>query len=275
MKDNIVAAVQMNSGEDKDSNIKMAQRLIRIAWEKGAKMVVLPELFNWRGEPEKEKKYSETIPGKTTKAMARIAASLNIYLVAGSITETIAGNKKTYNSSVLFGPEGDILAVYRKLHLFDASQLVGGFNVMESETKKKGQEIVTASTMMGKIGLTICYDLRFPELYRRLTKKGINIAVAPSAFTFNSGKAHWETLVRARAIENQIYLIASNQYGKNPLGYEDFGNSLIIDPWGKILAGIEKGDGVITAKINLRYQELLRKSFPVLQHIREDIAGTE
>jgi len=275
MKDNIVAAVQMNSGEDKDSNIKMAQRLIRIAWEKGAKMVVLPELFNWRGEPEKEKKYSETIPGKTTKAMARIAASLNIYLVAGSITETIAGNKKTYNSSVLFGPEGDILAVYRKLHLFDASQLVGGFNVMESETKKKGQEIVTASTLMGKIGLTICYDLRFPELYRRLTKKGINIAVAPSAFTFNSGKAHWETLVRARAIENQIYLIASNQYGKNPLGYEDFGNSLIIDPWGKILAGIEKGDGVITAKINLRYQELLRKSFPVLQHIREDIAGTE
>ena len=272
----IVAAVQMNSGPDKEKNIDTAKRLIKIACQRGAKLVILPELFNWRGKPEDERRFSETIPGKTTKIMAKISASLKIYLLAGSITETIKDNNKTYNSSVFLGPSGDIMAVYRKLHLFDAA-MMGCPTVKEPESKERGKEVVAVDTPLGKIGLTICYDLRFPELYRRLIKEEVKIVGIPSAFTFDTGKVHWEVLVRARAIENQIYVIAPNQFGKNPMGYKDFGNSLIVDPWGKVLArqGQEQGEGVITAEIRLDYQDKLRRFFPVLKNIRRDIWGDD
>jgi predicted amidohydrolase len=264
----LAAALQMNAGPDKAGNLERAERLVRVAAARGANLVALPEVFNWRGKRNEQAAAAETLDGQSLTLMSRLARELQIYIVAGSITEhATAGESRCYNTSALLGPDGARLAVYRKIHLFDVD-LPGRVTVRESDAKIAGTDVVTAATPLGTIGLTICYDLRFPELYRRLTFAGAQIIAIPSAFTFPTGEAHWETLVRARAIENQAYVIAPAQFGPNIYGYSDYGNSMIVDPWGRVLARAADNEGVVVAPIDLEYQERVRRELPALKHAR-------
>jgi predicted amidohydrolase len=264
----LAAAIQMNAGPDKPANLERAERLVRVGAARGANLVALPEVFNWRGKRNEQAAAAETLDGESLTLMSRLARELQIHIVAGSITEQAAsGESRCYNTSVLLGPDGKQIAVYRKMHLFDID-LPGRVTVRESDTKLAGDDVVTAKTPLGAIGLSICYDLRFPELYRRLTFGGAQIIAIPSAFTFPTGEAHWEALIRARAIENQAYVIAPAQFGPNIYGYSDYGNSMIVDPWGRVLARAADQEGVVVAPIDLEYQERVRSELPALKHAR-------
>jgi deaminated glutathione amidase len=263
----LAAAIQMNAGPDKAANLERAERLVRVGAARGANLVALPEVFNWRGKRNDQAAAAETLDGQSLTLMSRLARELQIHIVAGSITEHVAGDSRCYNTSALIGPDGKQIAVYRKIHLFDVD-LPGRVTVRESDAKLAGADVVTAATQLGAIGLSICYDLRFPELYRRLTFAGTQIISVPSAFTFPTGEAHWEPLIRARAIENQAYVIAPAQFGPNIYGYSDYGNSMIADPWGRVLARAADQEGVVVAPIDLEYQDRVRRELPALKHAR-------
>jgi len=260
----IAAAVQLCAGPDKAANLDKAEAFIAGAARQGAQLIVLPEVFLWRGPREGEGAAAETIPGPSTSRLGGLAQQLGIHLLAGSILEQ-SDNDRVFNTSVLFDPQGRIVASYRKLHLFDVD-IAGHVTIRESDTRRPGNGVVTASTELGVIGMTICYDLRFPELYRQLTYAGAEIITVPSAFTFPTGAAHWEILLRARAIENQVYLIAPDQIGKSPSGVVDFGNSMIVDPWGTPLARAADREMFILAEIDRDYQECVRRQLPCLTH---------
>jgi len=261
----IAAAIQMLASPDKKANLMEAEVRVREAASQGAKIVVLPEVFNWRGAKEDERSSAEPVPGPTSEQMARLARGLRIYLLAGSILEEIPGGAKPYNTSLLFDPEGNLLARYRKMHLFDV-QIGGRVSAMESGSRQAGEEIVVAETGLCRMGLTICYDLRFPELFRALVGKGAQVIFVPSAFTAFTGEAHWEPLLRARAIENQVYIIAPDQTGKNPKSFAAYGHSMIVDPWGRILAQASDGPEVLVAEIDLAYLARVRAELPALSH---------
>jgi deaminated glutathione amidase len=264
----LAAAIQMNAGPDKPANLERAERLVRVGAARGANLVALPEVFNWRGKRNDQAAAAETLEGQSLTLMSRLARELQIHIVAGSITEQAAATEsRCYNTSVLLGPDGSRIAVYRKIHLFDVD-LPGRVTVRESDAKLAGADVVTAKTPLGTIGLTICYDLRFPELFRRITFAGAQIIAIPSAFTFPTGEAHWEPLLRARAIENQAYVIAPAQFGPNIYGYSDYGNSMIVDPWGRVLARAADQEGVVVAPIDLEYQDRVRRELPALKHAR-------
>ncbi len=263
----LAAAIQMNAGPDKAANLERAERLVRVGAARGANLVALPEVFNWRGKRNEQAAAAETLDGQSLMLMSRLARELQIHIVAGSITEQIDGESRCYNTSALLGPDGGRIAVYRKIHLFDVD-LPGRVTVRESDAKLAGADVVTGATPLGAIGLSICYDLRFPELYRRLTFAGAQIIAIPSAFTFPTGEAHWEPLLRARAIENQAYVIAPAQFGPNIYGYSDYGNSMIVDPWGRVIARAADQEGVVVAPIDLEYQERVRRELPALKHAR-------
>ena len=263
----LVAAIQMTTASDKAANLEKAEGLIRLAAARGARLVALPEVFNWRGKRTEEAAAAETLEGPTLTLMGGLARELEIYLLAGSVTEHVPGQSRRYNTSVLFGPEGLRLAVYRKIHLFDVD-LPGRVTIKESDAKIPGEEVVTASTKLGTVGLSICYDLRFPELYRRLAFAGARLLMIPSAFTFPTGEAHWDTLIRARAIEDQCYVVAPAQFGLNVHGFSDYGNSMIVDPWGRVLARASDQEGVVTAPIDMEYLERVRRELPALAHAR-------
>ncbi|MGH7927058.1 MAG: carbon-nitrogen hydrolase family protein [Candidatus Binatia bacterium] len=265
----IAAAIQMSASDDKAANVAEAERWIREASRRGARLVALPEVFVWRGEKPKERESAETLAGATAAQMAGLARELGIYLLAGSILEEITGSRKAYNTSMLFAPSGELLASYRKIHLFDVD-LANGVSLRESSTREYGASVVVAKTDLGAMGLTICYDLRFPELYRRLAAKGADLIFVPSAFTAFTGQAHWEPLLRARAIENQTYVIAPDQFGTSPKSFETHGHSMIVDPWGKVIAELPDGPGVITAEIDLDYLAKVRSELPALKHRRLD-----
>lgn len=261
----LAAAIQMLASPDKDENLKEAEAKVREAAAREAKVVALPEVFNWRGDKKEEKKYAEPIPGPTSQLMSRLARELGIYLLSGSILEEISGSDKAYNTSLLFDPKGHSIARYRKIHLFDV-EIERGVCAMESATRQPGGEVVVAETELCPMGLTVCYDLRFPELYRALVAKGSQLIFVPSAFTALTGEAHWEPLLRARAIENQAYIVAPNQVGKNPKSFATYGNSMIVDPWGRILARAADFPGVILAEIDLSYLAKVRAELPSLTH---------
>src|SRR5271169_1145177 len=187
----LAAAVQMNAGPDKAANLERAERLVRVGAARGANLVALPEVFNWRGKRNEQAAAAETLDGQSLALMSRLAHELQVHTVAGSITERVEGDSRCHNTSALLGPDGSRLAAYRKIHLFDVD-LPGRVTVKESDAKLSGREVVCASTAAGKIGLSICYDLRFPELYRMLAHDGARIVTVPSAFTFPTGEAHWE-----------------------------------------------------------------------------------
>lgn len=263
----LAAAIQMSSGPDKAANLEKAEQLIRLAAARGARLVALPEVFNWRGRRAEEAAAAEPLNGVTLTLMAALARELEIHLVAGSITEAVPGQEKRYNTSVLIDPNGRQLAAYRKIHLFDVD-LPGRVTIKESDAKIAGAEVVSAPTPLGKIGLSVCYDLRFPELYRRLAFAGARIVTIPSAFTFPTGEAHWDVLMRARAIENQCYVIAPAQFGPNVHGFSDYGNSMIVDPWGRVLGRAADTEGVVVAPLDAEYLERVRRELPSLAHAR-------
>jgi deaminated glutathione amidase len=263
----IVAAVQMASGADRAANLLAATTLVRQAADAGARLVVLPEVFAWRGPRADEPRQRERIPGPTTEAMAALASSCGIFLCMGSIAEAVAGSPRGYNTSCLIDPTGAIIATYRKMHLFDVD-LPGRVSVRESDDRAPGTEVVTARTPVGTLGMSICYDLRFPELYRQLSSAGADVLLVPSAFTFPTGAAHWEVLCRARAIENQCWVIAANQTGASPHGFADYGHSMIVDPWGTVVAQAGDEPGVVLAELDPERTARVRRELPSLQHRR-------
>ena len=263
------AAIQMRTGSDRAANLARAEALVRDAAARGARLVVLPEVFAWRGPATDEAAAAEPVPGPTTARLGTLARELGLWLVAGSLQERAAGEARPYNTSCLLDPRGEIVARYRKVHLFDVD-LPGRVAVQESATRAPGGDVVTATTDVGTLGLSICYDLRFPELYRRLARSGAEVLPVPSAFTFPTGAAHWEVLLRARAIENQCYVVAADQAGTSPQGFADWGDSMIVDPWGRVLARAGDGEAVVTAEVDLDYLARVRRELPALAHARLD-----
>jgi deaminated glutathione amidase len=261
------AAIQMLASDDKAANLAEAARWIRQSAAAGAKLVALPEVFIWRGDKRSERAAAEPIPGPASTSMAVLARELGIYLLAGSILEEIPGSAKAFNTSLLFDPSGKLIATYRKIHLFDV-ELANKVSARESDTRAAGDTVVIAETELCKMGLSVCYDLRFAELYRQLAHRQADLIFVPSAFTAYTGQAHWEPLLRARAIENQVYIIAPNQFGKNSQSFETHGHSMIVDPWGQIVSVLVDGPGFITAEVDLDYLCRVRRELPCLTHRR-------
>ena len=261
------AAIQLNSTNDKARNLELAGRLVRDAARDGAELVVLPEKWNLLGAAtELEAGAEELEDGASIGAAREWARELGIHLVAGSIAERVAGAERLFNTSALIDPSGRLAAVYRKIHMFDVE--VGGVTYRESEHEQPGEEIVTASAGAVEVGLSVCYDLRFPELYRILAVRGARLITVPSAFTLATGRDHWEVLVRARAIENQAFLIAPDQVGEAPPHYSSYGRSMIVDPWGVVLAQAADHQCFVAADLDLERQEQIRESLPSLANRR-------
>jgi deaminated glutathione amidase len=258
------AAVQLNSTGDATRNLAAADRLTRAAAADGARFVVLPEKWNVLGTDEELLAGAESLEDGPATAWARATArELGIDLVAGSVAERRAGHEKLSNTSVHFGPDGEPRAVYRKIHMFDV--VVDGVEYRESATEDPGDEVVLSETDDGvPLGLTVCYDLRFPELYRILAVRGARIVALPAAFTKHTGAAHWEILVRARAIENQAFVVAADQVGPAGDGKESFGGSMIVDPWGEVLARAPDEECFVAADLDLARQEEIRGELPSL-----------
>lgn len=263
----LAAAVQMTSTADKQENLDQAAHWVELAAKQGAQLVVLPELFNCQASREVMLANSEPVPGPTSDLANSWAKRWGITLVAGSILET-AADGKGFNTSLTFDPDGNLKSVYRKLHLFDVD-LPGEVTFKESDFVEPGSRIEVAETPCGRIGMSICYDLRFPELYRRLADRGADIITVPSAFALATGRDHWEVLLRARAIENQAYVVAANQYGPLSAELVTYGRSMIIDPWGIPLAVAADGPGVTMAAIDLDRAKSIRQRLPALQHRRQ------
>jgi predicted amidohydrolase len=256
------AAVQLNSSADRDRNLEVAARLVREAAADGAELVVLPEKWNLLGDAEALAAGAEPLDGPSIGAARSWARELGIHLVAGSFAEDAGDGEKPFNTSPLIGPDGEVLAVYRKIHMFDVD--VGGVSYRESEQERPGEEIVVAEAAGVEVGLTICYDLRFPELYRILAVRGARVLTVPSAFTLHTGRDHWEVLVRARAIENQAFVVAADQFGQAPPHYHSFGRSMIADPWGLVLVTAPDEECFVAAELDLSRQEQVRATLPSL-----------
>jgi predicted amidohydrolase len=261
------AAVQLNSTGDKPRNLDAADRLTRAAAADGATLVVLPEKWSVIGSPADLRAGAEPLDGPAITWAREVARELHIDLVAGSIAERVADREKLANTSLHIDPDGEVRATYRKIHMFDVE--VEGTVYRESETEDPGDEIVTSETAGGvELGLTICYDLRFPELYRILAVRGARILAIPSAFTLATTREHWATLVRARAIENQAFVVAANQYGLHPPGNRSGGRSMIVDPWGVVLAQAPDRETYVIADLDLERQAQIRRDLPSLANRR-------
>jgi predicted amidohydrolase len=260
-------AVQLNATEDRERNLRTADRLVRAAAADGADLVALPERFDVRGSHELYAREAETLDGPTIAWARGLASELGIDLVAGSIAERREGREKLSNTSVHVGPDGELKAVYRKIHLFDVT--VGDVEYLESASDEPGEDIVLSETADGTpLGLTVCYDLRFPELFRILAVNGARVITVPANFTRVTGEAHWEVLLRARAIENQAFVVAPAQFGINPGDQgETYGHSLIVDPWGAVLAEARREEECfVAADLDFERQDEVRRRLPSLRN---------
>ena len=259
-----VAAIQMASGPNVVSNLSEASRLIEIAVNQGARLVVLPEYFPIMGMKETDKVAVREQPGSGViqNFLSKTARTHKIWLVGGSIPLVANVSDKVLNSCLVYNEFGEQVARYDKIHLFNLD--LGNEHYHEGRTIEPGHQVVVVDSPFGRLGLAICYDLRFPELFRAM--KGVDIIVLPSAFTETTGKVHWEVLVRARAIENLAYVVAAAQGGYHVNGRETHGNSMIVDPWGRVLDRLPRGSGVVIAEVNPSYQASLRASLPALSH---------
>lgn len=262
-----VAAIQMSSTPDKEENIATAEALIRTAVNDGAELVALPELWSCHGLDKVYRENAEPVPGPTTEFLSGLARELGIYVLGGSILED-ANSERLYNTSTFFTPDGELAAVYRKIHLFDVK--APDRQYLESASIAPGEEIVTAKAGSATLGLSVCYDVRFPELYRLLALRGAGILAVPAAFTLQTGKDHWELLLRARAVENQAFVVAPAQWGQKADGRWTYGRSMIVDPWGTVLAQCPDRDGYALASLDLDYLERLRTEFPALKNRRPE-----
>lgn len=259
-----IAGIQMASGPNVSANLSEAERLIEIAAEQGAKLVALPEYFAIMGikDTDKVKVREKEGSGPIQTFLSKIAKRNDIWIIAGSLPLECKDPKKVRNACLVYDNKGKQVARYDKIHLFGLD--LGNEHYREESTIEPGDKVVVLETPFGKIGLSICYDLRFPELYRAMGE--VDIIVVPSAFTETTGKAHWESLIRARAIENLSYVLAPAQGGYHASGRETHGNSMIVDPWGVILDRLPRGSGVVLASMNSGYQKSLRNSLPALKH---------
>lgn len=268
MQPTVFAAVQMNSQGDLDANLRRAEELLAEAAGRGARVAVLPENFALMGEEADKRALAEDLDGGGGPIFRRVAAAartLGIAVVAGGLPERSLDPDRPFNTCAVFDATGRLVARYRKIHLFDV-ELADGARYRESASTTAGETPVVAEVASVTLGLSVCYDLRFPELYRALSAHGADAIVVPAAFTLTTGKDHWHVLLRARAIESQAYVIAAAQWGKHPRGRVTFGKSCIIDPWGEIVAQCSEGEGVATAPLDPAYLARVRASLPALAH---------
>jgi len=264
-----VAVVQMNSQADVNDNLARVAALVERAAEMGAELVALPENFAFMGESDEAKRaIAEDLPdGAISRAIAALARDKNVFVVAGGMPEKSDDAARPFNTSALFAPNGALLARYRKIHLFDVD-LPDGSSLRESSACQPGEEPSVTEVRGKKLAMTICYDVRFPELYRRAADAGAHVVTVPAAFTLLTGKDHWMALLRARAIEDQVFVIAPAQHGKHPRGRQTFGKSCIVDPWGDVLAQCGEGEGIAVATLDFEYQDRVRAMLPALKHRR-------
>jgi deaminated glutathione amidase len=268
-----VAAVQMNSGNDRDENLATAERLLRLAADRGARLALLPENFSLMAARDAERRAHAEADGAgpVQEFLARTAARLGMWIIAGSVPISQASGERNAQACLVYDAAGARVARYDKIHLFDVELPDRAESYRESATMAPGDKVVVVDTPAGRLGLSICYDVRFPELYRRLQAAGAQWLIVPAAFTATTGAAHWETLLRARAIENLCFVVASAQFGTHPSGRQTWGHSLIVDYWGRILTQLPEGEGVVTAEIDLEAQAEARRKFPALSHRAEHL----
>jgi deaminated glutathione amidase len=262
-----VALVQLNAGSDKNANLARIERYVGEAADAGARLVALPEYVTYLGPKEGFAEAAEPIPGPTTERFSRLARKHGIYLLGGSIHEQSGEPDKYFNTSTLFDPYGELIAAYRKIHLFDVRI---GDNVVAAESERivAGEEPVTAEVDGHRVGFSICYDLRFPELYRSLAVAGAEILFVPAAFTLYTGKDHWHLLLRARAVENQCFVLAPDQIGPHEPNARSYGHSLVVDPWGTVLADAPDREAVVVADLDFADLRRVREEVPSLANRR-------
>jgi predicted amidohydrolase len=263
-----VAAIQLTSTADRSRNLEMAAKLVAVAAGDGARLIVLPEMFNVLGDAEVLRAGAESLDGPSLRWAGEQAQRHGVWLVAGSIMERVAGEERIFNTSCLFDPDGAMRATYRKIHLFDCD--VPGASYHESAVVMPGRDIVHAEAGGVSLGLSICFDLRFSELFRILALAGVRLIALASAFTERTGRDHWEVLVRARAIENQVFLIAANQMGASTPKLRWFGRSMIVDPWGVVLAQAPDRESYIVADLDFAEQDRMRAQLPSLANRRPE-----
>jgi predicted amidohydrolase len=265
-----IAALQLNSQENVQENLSQCARLVRQAAERGAQLIVLPENFALLGAESRKREVAERL-GDTQapiqRALCKMAEQLRVTLVAGGMPELSSDPKRPFNTLVVIRPDGGIAATYRKIHLFDVD-LPDGTRLSESAATSAGSEPRVVEVDGFKLGLSICYDLRFPELYRRLVDLGAEVLLVPAAFTLTTGKDHWHALLRARAIEAQCWVVAAAQWGRHPEGRASYGHALIVDPWGVVVAECSDGIGLACADIDAALTQRVRRAVPSLQHRR-------
>lgn len=262
-----VAILQMCSGPDKDANLDAVDAAAAEAAQGGARLLALPEVFSFRDNFVRERAGAEAIGGPTSRRLSTIARSHGLFISGGSILEDSDEPNRVFNTSILVDPAGEIISRYRKIHLFDVD-MGDRITARESDHRIPGDEVIVAETSLACFGLSVCYDLRFPELYRQHVAVGAEILLVPSAFTATTGVLHWETLLRARAIENQCFVIAANQHGHGPHGHNCHGHSMVVDPWGEILAEASDGDCLFFADLDADRLASYRARIPALSHRR-------
>ena len=263
-----MAVIQIDSQDDKEKNLQKAGRFIDEAAANGAQMAALAENIHYCGSKDGTFSSAEPIPGPMSEFFASKAKEHKIWLNCGSIGEVIPNEKKLYNTSLLFNPQGEIVGRYEKIHLYDVD-IKNGPSTRESDTKKAGKRIVVCDTEFCKVGLSICYDMRFPELYRIMALRGAKVMFVLANYTMFTGKDHWEIILRARAIENQCYVVAPGQFGKKP-AFQAYGRSMIINPWGTVLATAEDRETIIYADIDPDYVDAIRAQLPSLPNRQPD-----
>jgi predicted amidohydrolase len=270
-----VAAVQLASGPEPEENVERATDLVRRAASGGARYVQLPEYFNYRGPASRYHSVAESVPGATTTHLGALARELGITLHVGSIFERAPAPEKSFNTSVMISPSGEVVAAYRKVHLFDVN-VPGGIEHQESKNIASGDRLVVVEVEGFSLGMSVCFDVRFPELYRALCLDGATVLAVPSSFAVATGRVHWTTLLRARAIENEAYVIAAAQAGTTSEGVSSYGHSMIIDPWGEVLAeSTIDGEDVLLALIDLDEVARRRSQIAVFDLRRPDVYRCE
>ena len=263
----LAGAVQLNATEDTDRNLETADRLVHDAAARGAELVVLPEKWSVLGKGKQMAAAAEQLNGRWIEWARTTARDLGIDLIAGSIVERVEGRAKTSNTSVHVGPDGELRSVYRKIHMFDVE--VDGVVYAESDNEEPGDEVVVTELANGvRLGMSVCYDVRFPELYRAASADGAEVLVVPAAFTLATTRDHWEVLLRARAIENQCYVLAPAQHGRHSERRQTYGHSMLVDPWGLVVARASDGEGLALGALNMDLLADIRRKLPALSHRR-------